>query len=324
MSPRPPQILFITATRIGDVVLSSGLIRHLAAANPDASFTIAGGAAPISLFADTPGLDALLPMVKQPNGGHWLNLWRRTRRVRWDQVIDLRGSAIAHLLRARVRHVLDRRGRELHRVVAYAQTLGLQSAPPAPSFFVSPQTQTAADHGLAGAGDILAMAPAANWIGKTWPAERFAALARDLLGADGPLPKGRLLLLGGREDLAAAEVVAAALGQDRVIMALGEPDLLTTYAMLKRVRLFVGNDSGMMHLAAAAGAPTLGLFGPTDDRLYAPWGERCLVVRAEPFAGFKARDPQLNLPEPHMASLDQATVHAAAMSLLARTGDARP
>lgn len=319
-----PQILFITATRIGDVVLSSGLIRHLAEAYPGARFTIAGGAAPISMFADTPGLAALLPMVKAPNGGHWLTLWRQTRSVRWDQVIDLRGSATAHLLRARSRHVLGRQGRGLHRVLAYAQVLGLEATPPAPGFFVSAETQAAADGWLAGSGDIVAMAPAANWIGKTWPAERFAALAKELLGPEGPFPQGRLLLLGGREDVPAAAVVAASLAPDRVIHALGEPDLLTTYAMLRRVRLFVGNDSGMMHLAAAAGAPTLGLFGPTDDTLYAPWGDHCAVIRAEPFAAFKGRDPQLNLPEPHMASLSLDSVHGAALSLLARTEGAQP
>ncbi|MDP2227272.1 MAG: glycosyltransferase family 9 protein, partial [Moraxellaceae bacterium] len=251
-------------------------------------------------------------------------LWRQTRKVSWDQVIDLRGSATAHLLRARSRHVLGRQGRGLHRVLAYAEVLGLEASDPAPGFFLSPETQGTADRWLAGSGDILAMAPAANWIGKTWPAERFAALAKALLGPEGPFPQGRLLLLGGREDAPAAAVVAQAVAPERVIHALGEPELLITYAMLRRARLFVGNDSGMMHLAAAAGAPTLGLFGPTDDTLYAPWGDHCAVVRASPFSVFKARDPQLNLPEPHMVSLDEASVKAAALALLARTEGVAP
>ncbi len=324
MTARPAQILFITATRIGDVVLSSGLIGHMAKLHPGAQFTIAGGGLPLGLFADTPGLAALLPMVKQPNGGHWLTLWRQTRQTRWDHVIDLRGSLTAYGLRARARHVLTGQGRDLHRVVAYAQVVGLEAAPPPPGFFVASETQARADQWLGGPGEILAMAPAANWIGKTWPAERFAALAAGLLGPEGALPNGRLLLLGGKEDVPAAQVVAAGLPPDRVIWAMGAPDLLTTYAMLRRARLFVGNDSGMMHLAAAAQAPTLGLFGPTDDRLYAPWGDHCVVVRAGDFAAFKAIDPHLNRPEPHMASLDLASVKAAALSLLAKTQGAFP
>lgn len=319
MNAHPAQILFITATRIGDVVLSSGLISHMAQVCPGAQLTIAGGDLPISLFADTPGLAALLPMVKQPNGGHWLTLWSQTRQTRWDHVIDLRGSLTAYGLRARARHVLTGQGRDLHRVVAYAQVLGLEAAPPPPAFFVGPETQAQADGWQGGPGEILAMAPAANWIGKTWPAERFAALAAALMAADGPLSNARLMLLGGKEDLPAAQVVAAGLPPERVIWAMGEPGLLVSYAMLRRARLFVGNDSGMMHLAAAAQAPTLGLFGPTDDRLYAPFGSHCGVVRAEDFATFKALDPHLNRPEPHMASLDLATVQAAALSLLYKT-----
>ncbi|MDX5393320.1 MAG: glycosyltransferase family 9 protein [Caulobacteraceae bacterium] len=314
-----PQILFITATRIGDVVLGSGLVRRLVETQPGARITIAGGRLPLRLFADTPGLERLLPMVKTRRGGHWIELWRQTRSTRWDQVVDLRGSAIAHLLRARQRRILDRRGRDLHRVQAYGQVLGLTETPPAPSFFVSPQTEAAARGWTAGEGPILAMAPAANWIGKTWPADRFAALAADLLEAGGPLAGGRLLLLGGAEDAATADQVAAALPVDRLIRAMGEPDLLTTYAMLRAARLFIGNDSGMMHLAAAAGAPTLGLFGPTDDRLYAPWGPHAAVVRETPFATFKAGDPDLNLPEPHMDSLGLERVREAALQLLEQT-----
>ncbi|HMO43925.1 MAG TPA: glycosyltransferase family 9 protein, partial [Phenylobacterium sp.] len=109
---------------------------------------------------------------------------------------------------------------------------------------------------------VLALAPAANWVGKTWPADRFAALARDLL--DGPLAGAQLLLLGGREDAATVDQVAAALPGVDLFPVVGEPDLLDIYALLRGVRLFVGNDSGMMHLAAAAGCPTVALFGPTD------------------------------------------------------------
>ncbi len=49
--------------------------------------------------------------------------------------------------------------------------------------------------------------------------------------------------------------------------------------LLKRCRLMVANDSAMMHLAAASGIPTIGLFGPTKDQHYRPWGENGFVVR---------------------------------------------
>jgi ADP-heptose:LPS heptosyltransferase len=60
---------------------------------------------------------------------------------------------------------------------------------------------------------------------------------------------------------------------------VGSVGLLEIYACLERAALYVGNDSGLMHLAAAAGIPTLGLFGPSREDLYAPWGPLTAVVR---------------------------------------------
>ena len=66
----------------------------------------------------------------------------------------------------------------------------------------------------------------------------------------------------GRRIAEAGQTLKLAVSRDRILAYPGQLDLLTSYACLKRARLFIGNDSGAMHLAAAAGAPTLGLFGP--------------------------------------------------------------
>ena len=104
---------------------------------------------------------------------------------------------------------------------------------------------------------------------------------------------------------------------------IGEPgqlDLLTTYACLKRVRLFIGNDSGAMHLAAAAGAPTLGLFGPSDDRLYGPWGPNGRALRGpRELELIRRGDPELNQAICHMFDLSVEVVTEAAADLLKDT-----
>jgi ADP-heptose:LPS heptosyltransferase len=107
-----------------------------------------------------------------------------------------------------------------------------------------------------------------------------------------------------------------------VIDVAGEVDLLTAYAMLKRARLFIGNDSGLMHMAAAAGAPTLGLFGPSNEAVYGPWGAHTRAIRGpRPFEAFKMADPQLNQALPHMSDLSVDRVLKAAHELLAETGE---
>ena len=106
----------------------------------------------------------------------------------------------------------------------------------------------------------------------------------------------------------------------RTIDLTGKVDLLTAYACLRRARLFIGNDSGLMHIAAAAGAPTIGLFGPSDERRYGPWGDKTEAVRGpRSFDQFLAIDPDLSQAIRHMSDLPVATVVKAAKALLDRT-----
>jgi len=77
-----------------------------------------------------------------------------------------------------------------------------------------------------------------------------------------------------------AEPLLAAIPPDRRIDLAGRLDLLTAVAVLRRCALFIGNDTGLMHMAAAAGTPTLGLFGPSPSEQYAPWGQRAALVRS--------------------------------------------
>ena len=323
-APKGFPILFIASSRIGDAVLASGLIKRLHDEHPDARFTIVAGPISAPLFADIPGLERLIVMEKAKGGGHWLKLWSQVRDRNWGLIVDRRGSGIARFLRARRRATHRTRGGEpVHKVVEAARLLKLADDPPAPFLFTSADTEARADALLQhGQGPILALGPAANWVGKTWPAERFAQTAAELMAKGQPFEKGRVLILGGPGDQRSAEPVRRALPRERWIDLTGEGDLLTAYACLKRARLFIGNDSGLMHLAAAAGAPTLGLFGPSDDRLYAPWGRHTRVVRGpRTFAQLKADDPRLDQPACHMLDLKVGQVVEQARALFE---DSRP
>jgi ADP-heptose:LPS heptosyltransferase len=314
-------ILFITATRIGDAVLSSGLIKRLTDEIPQARFTIVAGPAAAPLFLDVPGLDEIIVFEKAKDGRHWLRLWRQVRATPWGLVVDLRGSAISQFLRRKRRAVYKRApGPVVHKVVEAARVLKVEGEPPAPYLFTSPEVEAEAEALTAGEGPILALAPAANWLGKTWPLERFAQAAIQLLDADGPLAGARLMVLGGPEDAHVVQALRHVVPKDRFIDLVGKVDLLTTYASLKHARLFLGNDSGLMHLAAAAGAPTVGLFGPSDERHYAPWGPKTRTVRGpRSYEQILAVDPSFEQALCHMMDLPVGPVVAAAKDLLAET-----
>jgi len=114
---------------------------------------------------------------------------------------------------------------------------------------------------------FLAVHPGSGSPAKNWPATRFAAIVRSFGG-------GRWLLVRGPADDAATAPLEMLPGA----RLARELPLRVLAALLARAGAYVGNDSGVTHLAAAAGAPTIALFGATDPRLWAPVGPRVEVI----------------------------------------------
>ena len=114
---------------------------------------------------------------------------------------------------------------------------------------------------------------------KRWPAKRFAVVADWLCSRTGAVP----LIFGGPEEAPLKRKVRAAMCHDAVVVSAAGVAL--TAAMIARCRLFLSNDSGLMHVAACQNVATVGLFGPTDERRTAPFGHQCVAVR-KPMEGF--------------------------------------
>jgi ADP-heptose:LPS heptosyltransferase len=269
--------LFVTATRIGDAVLSTGLLAHFIERYPDARITIAAGPAAAPLFTAVPGIERLITVSKRSHRLHWVELYRAVALRRWSLVVDLRGSALPYLLWTSERRVIAKGDSRRHRVEQLADIVGLPR-PPAPRLWISEQHETAAAQLMPAGGAVLAIGPAANWRGKTWAGERFAELAVRLTAPGGPFPGARVAVLAAAHEREQAEPLLAALPSTQRIDLVGRTDLLSAAAVLRRCRLFIGNDTGIMHLAAAAGTPTLGLFGPSPPEQYAPWGHHTAIV----------------------------------------------
>lgn len=318
-----PQILFITATRIGDAVLGSGLLAHLVQTRPDAQFTIACGPAARPLFEAVPRLRQIIEIRKQRRaGGHWLALWRQTVKTSWDTIVDLRSSGVSFLLRAKRRHILSPFKTDEHRVERMSKVL--TKVPLAPKIWTGPEHQTRAAELLPEPNRALALGPTANWHGKQWPIERFVTLAFGLTAPGAALAGAPILVLGGPGEEKIAAPLLTALAEHRVINLVGTTHLLTASACLARSRLFVGNDSGLMHLAAASGCPTLGLFGPSREEHYAPWGALTATARGEPFEAIVNETFDRFAPRSYMTALTEERVHQAALALFNRSGELSP
>lgn len=280
------RILFITSNRIGDAVLSTGALGHLVETCPDAHFTVACGPIVAPLLRAVPRLETLIPLAKRPLAGHWLRLWLACVHTRWDLVVDLRNSLVSRLVPSR-RLLTHRRLPGTHKVEEIAAVLGVSPAP-APRLWIDASARSDADR-LLPPGPFLAIGPTANWQGKEWSADRFATLARRLTAPAGVLPGARVAVFAAGAEVARARPLLDALGAAAIDLT-GRTDPLAAAACLQRAALYVGNDSGLMHIAAAVGVPTIGLFGPGFPDVYGPWGPRTrTVISTEPRAALLAR-----------------------------------
>jgi ADP-heptose:LPS heptosyltransferase len=274
-----PKVLFVTSNRIGDCVISSGIVREIGRQIPGAKITVACGRPPSPFFRSAPGVERTIILDKKKMAGHWVDLWKQVVGTRWDLVIDIRGSALSYLIPARRRVIYNRSWETGVRKVEMVSRLMGSPTPLEPEIFLDDQARRDAaaviDPQLAagsGPGPIIALAPIAHQPGKSWPAERWGRLV-EMLKAEPRFDGWRFMPVGGPGDRPPATPALEAAGE-RGIDFVGKGDILASAAAIDRAALFVGNDSGLMHVSAALGGPTLGLFGPTEWWLYGPWGPR--------------------------------------------------
>ena len=268
------RILFVTSNRIGDAVLSTGLLDHLLRAHPEARFTVACGTVATGVFERMPRLERLIALEKRRDRRHWLPLWAATAFTAWDLVVDIRASALAYRVPTRRRARMRRASGP--KIAQLGAVLGLDP-PPLPVAWTAPADEARAAS-LLPPGKLLVLAPTANWSGKIWPAERFVSVGNALLA--GPLAGAAVAVIAGPGAMERELVAPVLAAFPAAIDLVGSLSLPEAAACLRRTSLFIGNDSGLMHLAAAAGAPTLGLFGPTPAGEYAPAGPRAAAVVA--------------------------------------------
>jgi heptosyltransferase-3 len=175
-------------------------------------------------------------------------------------------------LPAQQQHLID------HHLVSL-KALGISATSSTPELFLRDEAKEEAkgffrERGW-GLDKIIALHPGAGGRTKVWPPRRFAALGRIL--AKG---KTKLLITQGPADEKVVQKVVAGLGETPHLVVDDVP-ITTLAALLRHASLYIGNDSGVSHLAAALGVLTLALFGPTDPAVWAPRGGRAFYLKKE-------------------------------------------
>ncbi|MDT8872395.1 glycosyltransferase family 9 protein [Komagataeibacter rhaeticus] len=250
-------ILFITSTRLGMPSCPQGCWIRCCTATRGRISPLPAGRWPPACSRTCRAACVLIEMVKRPRDMHWVDLWRQCRGTRWDLCVDLRGSIVSYFLRVGRRHIMRGGRREGRRITHIGNLLDLDPAP-------MPVTWTSAGERARAAAMLpddgsrwIALGPTANWDGKIWPADRFVTVFNTLRAAD-PAMRPVILYGPGEAERARARTVLAQLPD---ALDTGALSVTQVAALLARCTLFIGNDSGLMHLDAAAGIPTVGCSG---------------------------------------------------------------
>jgi ADP-heptose:LPS heptosyltransferase len=268
-----------------------------------------------------PNLDEVLPISRRTcKPAARIDVWRRIRRFRPDVTIDLHGGTTGALLTfvsgaglrvgyagSRNSHLYNVRapdsrtvwGRDdLHTVehqLTLLKYLGVDTSPTPPlTLPVQADSLVAADEALRKAGvsgEFVLIQPAAAFKTKQWPAERFAVVAKRLAEAGVTV----VITAGPGEEQLLQEVRVRSAGSVRVVPPL---PLREFAALVSKCRLYVGNDTGATHMAAALGRRIVVIFGSSDFRVWSPWRVEHRLVRSDlpcvPCPGYRC----LHYPDP--------------------------
>ena len=265
--------LFITLSNIGDALLTTPVLQCLHRYDETATVDIVGDERSSELFLHCPYRGEIYHKQKRRFLRGALALLLELRRKRYDLVVDLRTDILARLVRAEKRFVKIAGGGQSHAVArhfAAVSSLAEGEETPSTILWLGQADRDYADEVCRQLpGDRwLCIGPGANWEKKIWPAEKYAQITDELRDEF-----DALVLLGNKADNRQAEHIATRVRLPCVNLC-GRTTLLQAAAVLARMTLFLGNDSGLGHIAAAIGAPSFTLFGPGNPARYHPWGPR--------------------------------------------------
>jgi ADP-heptose:LPS heptosyltransferase len=289
---RGGRVLVCHQGALGDLILTLPAIQALRAALQPARMELMGHPWILALIHGLPYADAVIDINRQ----EMVPLFQEAAPFAPEMQQYLRGFAAAFcfsqsdilarsLCRAGIRKTFtlpalpDKKMHAVDYHLASLQAIGIPPVSSSPMIYLRRQERQEAELFLLRQGwdltRITALHPGAGSRKKTWPAVRFAGLAQALAS------KGhKILLIQGPADEAAAKEVVAALGNTPYLLVRDLP-ITQLAALLSHAALFIGNDSGISHLAAALGRPTIALFGPTDPCVWAPRGSRAFWLQGK-------------------------------------------
>ena len=285
-APLRPEVLFITLSNIGDVILTTPVLVSLAAHFPGACITAVTSPRAKEILASSRLVDRVVVYDKKADWRGKLRFLRELRTVRYDCVVDLRNSMIPFLVGARKRSPWLRPFRSVSKRARHLEVLKMMKIPVSPDqrfdFFsesekISAMTRLEAK-GIRPEKKWIVICPVAASSTKSWRNEGFREVIREFAQ-----DKDHSILLAGEKNQRQAIQASVDFLPAQAHNLAGELTLRELAAVVSRASLVLSNDSAVMHLAHELDRPTVALFGPTDPEKYGRTGAHFKILRTGVF-----------------------------------------
>ena len=288
---------------IGDTVLSTGVINYLQKKYPHASFTFVIGPNAKPLLKNFNNIDKIISIKKKKYNFHWIEILFFNFKNNWDIVIDLKSSILSFFLKSKKKYIFKKKS-DVHHIEQLSETFNFDC-----SNLIIPTSkdeEKIANSSIDNKFKHIVVFPGGNWKPKIWDTENFNFIIKKI---NTKYKYVKFILVGSKEEEKMYyEIISKNIPQTNIINLFGMT-LTQTAAFMKKSDLFIGNDSGLMHLATACQIKTIALFGPTNDKIYSPWGRKNVVLRTkEDFNYFKNRN-KLNKNISYMGSINVKEVY---------------
>lgn len=278
-------ILVFSFSFIGDATLSTAVIAPLRRHFPDAQISFLCGTRAFQLLEGDPGIDHVLVYDNRGNHAGWRGKCRLISSLcskRFDLIINLRDSLWSRFVGG-VHWGMARRSSEIHAVARYLEVLrrhGVDTVGARPQLQFTDQEiadrdKFLSENGIAPKRPIVGIHPGGNWRYKLWQPTNFARIA-DLLCDRW---NAQIMLFAGPDESSLQAQVVELLNLEPV--AVKSRSLRQVAALIEACDVYLGNDTGPMHIAAAVGTSVVAIFGSTNHHRSGPYGEGHMVVRSE-------------------------------------------
>ena len=281
------RMLVITLSNIGDIILTTPVIRTLSKEFPGSRIDVMVGPNGKDIFDKDPRIFKLVVYDKRISITEKRRLQLKLRKLKYDLVADLRNTVFPFFLAPKYRtspiqsfpkEIVHKKERHLYRLFSF----GIEDLNERSYIHITKEDEYYVDDLLktnAVTGPVVVVSPGAKSHLKRWTIEGFAEVCDGLIGE------------------CAASIVFAGTGPDDKEIALsvarkmknkchdfvGKTNIRQLASLLKRSNLLISNDSAPMHLGCAVGTKVLAIFGPTDPRKYGPTGEFDAVINKKLF-----------------------------------------